>query len=413
MAGGAPQSNKRTGEAAQSYFGYSIQLNRMLLYLIEAKPDDIVWLEHFDDVGVTHPDGTITLQQCTTSQTSKPVTDKAEKFWKTIANWVIGAQKGWYEPDTTDFIFFVLQNHTPGTLVKELEAVSTTEEAHALLEKISDKFWGKGPAYPNKNTVSDTLKKHIEVILNADSEVVVNILARFKIKYGKDGIKDSLDAAVKDEVFASPSQARRESFIQSALGWLKETTDALLEQNSIAEVSKAEFLKYSQTYASTHFFKDYLSSVASEPSQEDASLLVAQEPMFIRQLRLINFKENDLLVATNQYLMSRDNIAAWAKAGEINEQDAKRYEADLLHHWRMEKMGLEAETIASDVKFGIALSARCLVKNMKLEGKDVPNNFTPGYYHNLADAPKEQLTIGWNRNFQTLLSNATSEEEES
>jgi hypothetical protein len=88
--------------APGQYLGYSLQVNRLLWHLLEAKPGSAVSLEVLGDVAVRSPSGDLTVEELKSRTTkANPVSDRSVDLWKTIGNWVLAVSSGEIRASTT------------------------------------------------------------------------------------------------------------------------------------------------------------------------------------------------------------------------------------------------------------------------------------------------------------------------
>jgi len=86
-------AKRRSTSVPGSYRGFSLQATRFLYYLLSAKPDDIVSLEYFGDVGVEQSDGAKLSEEDKSYLSGNPLADRSVAFWKTLRNWLDGCRR--------------------------------------------------------------------------------------------------------------------------------------------------------------------------------------------------------------------------------------------------------------------------------------------------------------------------------
>lgn len=392
--------NKAIGEAAQSYFGFSLQLNRMLLTLLESSAGDVVWLEKFDDVGSSRPDGTVQIEQDATYLGSNPLSDSAEKIWKTLSNWVEGANQKWFTAANAGFKLFVLQKHKLGNLATQINAAKSIDDANACLSAITEKHWGKPPGHLKKLSISNNIGSHIENILS-NPETAKEIIIRCQIECGSGDPTEDLIKSLSSNPLAPMGPLRRKHLIEYMLGWLKVETDKQFAAGLIAHIPFEDFQKAVSRYASSHLRENLLAPLAPPPDEQEALNLLTTAPTFVRQLSIIECETNDILEAINTFLTAREDFNLWCRDGDVTEQEMAEYANNLIRYWRNSRRGISSSL--SDVDFGRQLSSDCFKQNMPFNRRDVPVYFTEGVFHDLANAAIDDLTVGWHKNFKQLL----------
>lgn len=391
----------KLGEAAQVLFGFRVQELRFLVRLIEAKPGDVAWIEYFDDVGVTKSDGTMIVEQDTTSQTGNPLQDRAEKIWKTIANWVRGANAGWYNPSQCEFALFIPQSISPGSLVQQVIDANDEIKATAALQAVRESFWGAAPAFLKKSSVSKTLVDHIETIL-ANESLASKIVARFTIQSGDHaGLVKNLYAALDGLLGFPKGERRREHFIKQAIGHLMMETTPLLEGGQLVKVSRESFNEFAQNYIYEYMRSDYLSSLSSDPTAEEVGNVLSSSPVFVRQLLAIKWESNDIIQQINNYIRTQEDVVAWSEDSEVTIGQIKKFEARLIGYWAGQRSYFLHDGLTPE-QFGCKIAGCCLSQNFELLGRKVDYHITSGTYHHLADGDGKTVSIGWHPSFKDM-----------
>jgi hypothetical protein len=103
--------------------------------------------------------------------------------------------------------------------------------------------------------------------------------------------------------------------------------------------------------------------------------------------------------AISDFLSAKTNIVLYAQRGYVNNESLKEFEAALRNLWDNQRKLLDLDKDPDEKKRGRRLALQCLGARRKLEGIKVPDDFTPGCFHMLADKPE----IGWHPRYETLL----------
>jgi hypothetical protein len=391
----------KLGEAAQVLLGFRIQELRFLLRLLQSKDGDKVWIEYYDDVGVTREDGSSIIEQDTTSQDGNPLSNRAEKIWKTFANWVRGAKAGWFDADKSDFVLYIPQSAKPGSVVQSLIDAKDAVSAGACVADVEEFFWGKPPSFAKKSGVSDTLSDHIETVL-ADKTIFSKVIQRFSVVSSDDeGVVTTLLSAF-DSLFGFPKgERRRIHFCKFAIGHLLLETTPTLEADKLICLEWSAFNEFARDYYSHHVRSDYLSSIASPPTEDEVDAVLTSCPTFVRQLQIIDWPENDILQQINSYLMTAEDVVGWGADSEISKYQFAQFETQLTSYWSGQRISLLHDGLAAN-QFGCKLAAKCLTQNFEIVGKKVDYHITPGTYHHLADGGGKKVKIGWHPEYDTI-----------
>jgi hypothetical protein len=84
----------------------------------------------------------------------------------------------------------------------------------------------------------------------------------------------------------------------------------------------------------------------------------------------------------------------------VNSNSLVEFTDGLKTLWTNLKKQLELEgNCQNEIQFGQRLANACLSERRLLEGLAVPDRFTPGCFHALADIPQ----IGWHPQYEALL----------
>jgi hypothetical protein len=388
----------RVGEAAQILYGFRIQEFRFLTRLLEAKPGDVVWIEYFDDVGVSKGDGITIVEQDTTSLTGNPLQNRAEKIWKTLANWVLGANADWYDPEKSEFVLYLPQVIKPGSLVQQIIDANDEQSAKTAIIAVSDTFWGASPSFPKKSLVSETLKEHLNVLLT-NQDTAAKIIEKFRVETGGgNGVLDGLYKAIDAWLGFPKGKNRRAHFIKKAIGHHIVETTPTLEEGQLIAVKWEEFNEFARGYVQEHLRPDYLASISTPPTEEEVGEVLSSSPVFVQQLKALDWDTNDIIQEINNYLRAVEDVAGWGEDTEISASQFSEFENYLIGFWRAERNAIRHDGL-SPVQFGNKIAGRCLAQKFEMNGRKIDYHITPGTYHDLADGDGKTVRIRWNPSF--------------
>jgi hypothetical protein len=119
----------------------------------------------------------------------------------------------------------------------------------------------------------------------------------------------------------------------------------------------------------------------------------------VRQLDLVDWSEDSLFTAISQYLNTKVNIIQYGRRGYVNRKSLREFEQTIRTLWENLRDEVDLTGPPDLVKRGKLLALRCLRERRKIEGFELPDDFTPGSFHLLADA----LEIGWHKQYLELL----------
>lgn len=388
---------KRSSDVPEQFYGYAIQLPRMVVHLLDAEIGGSVCLEHIDDVATLGPDSEIELEQSKSAFSANPVSDRALPFWKTLSNWVDVVKAGRVAPETTRFRIHVAQTRECGPLVARLRDATSDAEVQAAIEAGRTEFWGAAPQFSLRSQVPVTLNKYIENVFSAPSDVLPAIVKRLGIDVGSgDSLSDVRVRTRKQLVSAD----QVDGLVLHVLGWLQQKVLATIEAQDVVIIPREEFFAAMLAYVRKYDRILQLSPWATEPTTEaiDTEL---QTKIYVRQLELIEADVDDKIAAAANYLKSIADRTAWSARGHIEPSSFKEFESHLQEQWKARLKAVSIEhSDKPDIARGQLLYARCQQYQAKLQSMDPSPYFTLGCFHSLSD----ELAVGWHPSFRDLLS---------
>ncbi len=277
-------------------------------------------------------------------------------------------------------------------------AAKTEEEAKAALDHARDVLWGKAPKYPKKKKLAKTLAPFVNHFLDLSAKDAVGIIQRFQLSVAtKDPLRD-----LRPKVAAKWVRPESvELVIKYAHGWIKETLDGLLLEGKAASLCVDEFNAEIAAYLPRVDFRQILTGIAGKVELTDDTIAAEQVRTYVRQLELIDYSEEDVIEAINNFLRASVARSAWGEAGIVHDNSFDDYEESLIAYWKNKRTAHRViHKSLTGVEHGQLLLGDCAVHQQKLQGLEVPAFFTPGSFHALA----EERTVGWHPDYQTLLS---------
>jgi len=388
--------SRKSAQVPGQLFGYSLQPIRLLSLALDATPGTILSLEVFEDVGSLDDAGGAVASQTKSGLGANPVSDRAVDLWKTLSNWLTAANSGQLSVPSTTFEIYLAKRHT-GKLVAMFDAARTAEQANAALVKARDVLWGDGPRFSKKAKLAETLAPFVNHVLDPQSANSVGIIQNFSLSFAtKDPLRD-----LRPKVIAK--WVRPESVdlvIKYAHGWIKEKLDGLLLEQKAAAMNVDEFNAKIAAYLPRIDFRQILTAIAGTLELTDDAIAAEQLRIYVRQLDLIEYSEEDVIEAINNFLRASAERAAWSKAGIVHDKSFDDYEESLIAYWKNRRMVHKVmHKSLTDVERGQLLLADCGMHQQKLQGLEVPTFFTSGSFHALA----EERTVGWHPQYETLL----------
>lgn len=389
-------ATRKSAQVPGQLFGYSLQAIRLLSLALDASPGTVLSLEVFEDVGAVDEKGNALASQTKSGLETNPVSDHSVDLWKTFSNWLTLVASGQLSIASTRFEIYLAKPHT-GKLVTSFHAANTEEDAKVALDHARDVLWGAPPKYPKKKKLAETLAPFVNHVLDPSSNEAVGIIRRFELRTAtKDPLRD-LRPKVNAK-WVRPESV--ELVIKYAHGWIKEQLDSLLLQGKAAALNVDEFNAEIAAYLPRVDFREILTAIAGTLELTDDAIAAEQVRTYVRQLELIEYSDEDVIEAINNFLRASAERAAWSEAGIVHEISFDDYEESLVAYWKNKRaVHRVIHKSLSGVECGQLLLADCGMHQQKLQGLEVPSFFTSGSFHALA----EEKTVGWHPEYERLL----------
>lgn len=386
--------SRRSTSVPDTYRGFSVQATRFLYHLLNSPADAIVSLEAFEDVGVETADGTITAEQAKSYRTSNPLADRSVALWKTLRNWIEAAAATVLPPARTKFVIYA-PTAEMGPLAKAFHEADTLDMAKAALAvALADLkpkgIWNAGLA----------VQDQADVVFTADADLAASVILACSMDTTNDSLDEQLRAALLDKFVA------KESFdlvIRQAHGWVKQRIDECVATGGSVFVKKSDFHESLLNFVRTHDRVNILRSVAGAPKVDQIDEQHAVRD-YVKQLRIIDLDDIEVLEAVNDFLAAAVDRTAWSEKGMITESSIEELSKALVSTWRNKKRRVAATyPTISECSKGQAVYSDCMDHEAKMDGLETPTSFIRGSWHALAD----DKTIGWHPEYLVELSNLT------
>jgi hypothetical protein len=338
--------------------------------------------------------GDMEAVQLKSAAKTNPISNRSAELWKTIANWIRAVENKELTVEKTTF-HLRLGRPRSGAIC-ELFAQATAETVAAAIEEARNEFFTtKGKL---KRGVPADIRESIEkVFAPTRSSLLQDIVMRFQLSFGTSHAYDELLNHLKTKFI---DDAVAEDVLLHGLGWVKKEIDNAIENDEPPFISADKFRTEVCAFRDRLNGREYLPSLAGPPSLEQIELQKLR--LFVRQLKLVEFSDGDILRGITDFLSARANRVQYAERGYVQADSFREFEDALESLWRYERGEIELEKNEEEVIRGKRLAFRCLKAYMKLQGVDVPADFVRGCFHSLAD----RLTVGWHPRYELLLTTA-------
>jgi hypothetical protein len=393
---GVEKKKKRRSTAAPGpYYGYAVvQEARFLLRLLDARPGDHIAIEGLDDVSI-EGNGVVTAEQNKSGLAHNPVADRSIELWKTFYNWLEGFRNGSLPPGTR-LVLYVAQEHT-GEVIERLASCRSTEETVRTIRWLREKYWGTAPNYAKRSECSDALRQYLDPFLGASDDTLSRILNQFLFIKGHGAPYEEVAAALKEKTIG---EAAVQPILETLIGWVKRRIAECIEDGKAPVISQEAFQKKLLACARKFDRSDKELVSVQLPITDEEVTQQLRSSIYVRQMAIVDFENEHLTDAVVEYLRASADRAAWSLRGDVLEESFDQYQQELLRAWRRNKSATDiAHSGKSEKTIGQALYLRCMELRHPLQRMEVPDHFTPGSFHALAD----KQNIGWHPQYSTLL----------
>lgn len=369
--------------APGQYMGYTLQDVRLGFRLMDAPPGCQVSIEHLDDIAVHYPGGELLLEQDKSAKEGNPLSDSSPELWKTLANWALDCPL----PCTgRRFQLYVTPTAKIGALAAKIDSASSNQDADAIIKWAADKLKGKA---------GDALKEQLARFSSADTDkqrcVIINAsvvsedadpLAPMRKILGS-ALSGPLKEICCRHIIGSAQSAAREKLLASQ--------PAVLD----ADVFKAEIQAFVRRTNMQRLLQN-----AAKPSEGEVQGKMAEQPVFVRQLTLIEVADDARLRAVADFLQASASKTLWASTGLVLEDAFDAWDRALLYrHGALRDVLVDTQTSMSPEARGRTLYAQCRNITEKLDMHEVQHEFLHGSLNDLAD----RRALGWHEDYTSLI----------
>lgn len=416
---------KRSSSVPGQAYGILVQEVRVLWHLLHARPGDVVAFEHVGDVSTQTADGRVVSEEDKSGFTQNPIADRAVSLWKTLANW-IDARRDGSLPAASIYVLYVAQPYD-GPIADELHRCNNTDDAIRLVAKLRKHFAddigsdvkkkadrgaaknarngssarGDGSAGAGENREVDeespgALIRQLRRVFGHDDEVIASIVVYLTIEKGSASPVNEVRGKISETV----PDTHVEEVTESLLGWTKVQVMAQIEARRVVGIDYDEFRAYrlivhERALGVLKAFPDH--SWIPQRSEIEEHL---SGSMFVRQLNLLELKEDRIEAYIKDFIRASSARTSWAALGYLNQNSLGPFVEELHDHWQQSL--LEVETLETDktlIQQGVKLLLLCMKKETRIQKVDVPAYFARGSFHEIANEQK----IGWHPDWKALV----------
>jgi len=354
----------------------------------------IVSVEVLDDVAAVGPDGETIAEQDKSTYDGNPVSDRALELWKTLSNWVDSVASGSLDVTKTEFVLYISIQKS-GTIVNNLDAAKTIEDAKKAILEAKQELWGLGPTYTKKAEVADTIRPFVDNFLNADVEITSKIILNFNLIFGIGDSESELLLMMGTYTTVPPDIAL--VVLAGGAGWVHLQVMKKLDARTPATINVDAFKDHLHHLARKHDVSTILRTYAPDLPQSIIGEHLQVKP-YIRQLELIDCDDGYKLNAISNYFKASYDRTEWTDRGEMDEETIEDFEQELIYHWS--NIRLQSYSITgSPIVVGRWIYGKCGQFRSDLGGLRPPPHFIPGSFHMLSN----EMMVGWHPDYKNSM----------
>ena len=382
----AEATDKARASAPGQYLGYALQPVRLCFHLLNGGQNSTASIEHLDDVALRNSYEMVLLEQTKSALKQNPISDWSEDLWKTFGNWMDSISSGLVDPASTRFQLYVTPMRS-GYWAQRLSDTNFPDDVLGLISDLREAV----------DSLSRRPKcyKNLRQLFDADSRITTALVSNFRLRSEEDPIepiRNILRLTVQEEIL--------EHFCAYAIGLAKQRADSMIRVGQPAVLDTNEFRRDVRAFIAKNNLARMLPSFATSPAPEVIEQTLDDQPMFVRQLNIVDMPHSIIVRAIGDFLQSASDKTDWAEKGLVVNDSLLEFDTNLMQQYELKK--LEIDELHGDLELagrGILLYSQCTSTSANLDGREVPSHFVPGCYNGLAD----RLELGWHPSFASIL----------
>lgn len=372
--------------APGSYLGYSIQPTRMCLHLLQAPRGSFVALEVLDDVDIVLPDDSAVVEQIKSGLVINPISNWSADLWKTFSNWIDAINDGLIDLKKTRFRLYVVQKKK-GEYAENLSFAHTETQAKNVIEEIRQ-------AYDNEQPIG--CKQYIEKFLSLDPTTLINLVINFELEVGNSDLIEK----ISDHLSIAAPDILLEDTCHAAIGWVKNTTDALIEQGKYPVIPRSQFRDWLSIFTTRFTFNHLLRYTLPPPSAEEIEEQRPSALTMMKQLALVDLENENQTKAMSDFLQAKTNKVWWAKKGLVYANEFSNFQDRIITKWKLLSKEIRMQfPTAPELDTGQLLYMKCMDAKIKLNDVDSPDFFVHGTYQLCSN----EKIVGWHPRYREIL----------
>ncbi|MDR6982362.1 hypothetical protein J2X32_000980 [Rheinheimera pacifica] len=310
--------------AIASWLGYTAQEYRLVQRLLKADKGNMLGFEILDDLQEQSQDRLV-LEQDKISTTSRNiVSNQSQDLWKTLSNWVDLIKNDSVDAASSEFLLYTNSEHS-SEILKLLCEANDNKTAIIAYSKIVDLVI---------NT-SLNIKEYVENFTTLDERKYL-LISNFQYLHGSGSVTEDLKSNYLG--INTSITEYSESILQEILGWTKDALTVLAERRLPTFLQASSFGRRLGEIESKYRQQALLNFVCNRASSDpDVQSEITAQPIYIKQLNIINIDSTDILEAVIAKLESKDAISKWTIEGYVQESSYSKYSILLKNKWHLQK----------------------------------------------------------------------------
>lgn len=379
-------------DATGQMHGYLFQLERALYQLSQAKSGGMVGIETGDDVVVKssdQPEAEQVLEQDKHSTSDKkPFSDLSKDLWNTLLIWSNGIKAGKVDIEKSSFLLVSNKKLPSGRFVWKINKASSEKTALTCVTEL------RQLGAKHKGKLKPTIQ---QVLANSDKELADIILKTHVLDATTHHDRNTFKKDIRDNLRMSKDIPFHETY-QQLLGWLLDTVLDCWHKEREAWVTVEALNEKASDLIKRFHGKPFIEKAVNHIPIKDPQRKAQQKEPFVKQLKLVKCKEDDLLRAIDDFLRATAERTRYAEENRLTKQDFDEFENNLIERW-ISIFGAEEDQEKPEIS-GRKIYFQTTNYKEILGGVETEQYYTTkGAYHRLSN----KLSLGWHPKWKELM----------
>lgn len=377
--------------AAGQALGYFFQLDRALCQIAKAPSGSVIGIETEDDIVVKLNNGEKIHEQDKSSTTVFPFIPSRPDLWKSLMIWADAIQNEEINPEITQF--YLVTNKTSTNCIAK--TISDSNEDSAIIKCLDElkKF---------KELSNAVTKKFIDKLFSFSDDLLRKLIKNTSLICGGhltgEELKNDLISSLQ---IVDGDEQDKLSIIHEIYGWLFNSVRTSWQNNEAAWIERDVVIRLKNNILTKKIEKFVNEKIFEIQDISDHEKELQKLRIYVKQLRIINSSDAEIIDAISDYLNSVEKRTVLARKGYVTDLQMDNMVRDLRIRWSTiaKKIPLVNKTLTKEEQ-GQLICLDTLDHNAKIGNMETQGYFlTRGSYHHLSDS----LEVGWHPDYLTLL----------